>query len=138
MKPLLAGIYDQLKTDPTIIGYVGAQVYVASAPEHTDLPYVIITHAGGMSPDYNTANQIETTTIRVKAWSIDSEVVANLVDAVEKSVRTTTPALSVGTVMQIIRGSTSLDLDPDPTTKGEEVWMGVIDLECMVHRDPTV
>lgn len=139
MTPLLAAVYDQLKTDPAIIALVGTKIYAGRALNNVDMPYLVFQRQGSFPPVVYTtrASQVEHVIIRFHLWSTDSEQVTDGAASVEKLFRTTWPVLSAGTTMQATRQGDDLMIDPTPANNGDDVWHSVTDMDFMLQRDPT-
>lgn len=140
MTPLLAAVYAQLKGEPDIGAIFGVKIYGGRALNNEDMPYLVFGRQGSFPPVYYTTKtqQVEHVIIRFHVWSIDSEEASSAIEEIETLFRVTSPVLSSGTVMQVTRQSDNLAIDPTPTSDGNDVWHGIIDLDFMLQRNPTV
>ena len=139
MTPLLEAVYDQLKGDASIIAIVGSKVYFGRARDNVDLPYLVFSRQGSFPPVVYTSRtlQVEHIIIRFETWSIESDQAMTGVEAVEKLFRGTWPVLASGTVMQVTKQGDTLEIDPTPTSDGDDVRRGIVDMDFMIQRDPT-
>ena len=138
MKALLRAIRQTLTGDGIISGLCTGGVHSGRGPDDAAMPYLVVSTAGGFLPQYYTGSQqVEHITVRFQAWSTSAETAIDTVERIESIFRNANPALDSGTVICVTKGSDGLELDPDPTDTGHDVWMGILDLDFMVQRDPT-
>lgn len=139
MKALLKAVRAALRTDVTIAGLVPGGIFAGFAQSGTAMPYLLWNHVGSIRPDYNTGQpQIERHLLRFRTFAISAVAAAECSEAIEKLLVGTLPPLDKGTTMQILKDTDLIDLDPDLSEQGEEVWVSTLQLEAMVHRNPFV
>ena len=138
MKALLKAVRTTLRGDVTLNALVTGGIYTNSTSQSATLPYLVWNHAGQYRTDVNTGQpQIEVHIIRFRTFATSIVTTADALERVEKIFFTTPlPTMDTGTVMQILREGTMIELDPDMTTHGEEVWVSTLQLAVMIQRNP--
>jgi len=138
LKALIKAVRSDLMSDGIIAGLCTGGIHTGRAPDTAAMPYLIISRLGAFRPTYFThAQQIEYVPLRFQAWSLSAETVISVVERIERLFRTTLPSLDDGTVMQALKDSDGLEIDPDPSDDGNDVWQGVLDMEFTIQRNPT-
>ncbi len=139
MKALLKAVRAALLADAAIVALNSGGIFTGRATDNASLPYLVVQGVGGFLPLYftTTAIQIEHTTVRFRAWSTSAEGAVDTAERVEALFRATNVALDSGTVICTTKSSNGIEMDPDPADRGRDVYMGIIDLDFQVQRDPT-
>lgn len=139
MISLLRAVRFALVSDGAIVAANTGGVFTGRATDHAGLPHLVVTGLGGFLPQYYTTKtqQVEQMTVRFQAWSEDIDSAISTVERIEKIFRSANVALDSGTVICTTKGSDGIEMDPDPTNEGHDVYMGIIDLIFLVQRDPT-
>ena len=114
-------------------------IFTGRATDHAGLPHLVLTVLGGFRPQYytNRTAQVEQVTIRFQAWNENIDSAITTVERIENIFRSANVALDSGTVICTTKNSDGIEMDPDPTSKGHDVYMGILELTFMVQRDPT-
>ena len=137
MKALLKAVRASLKADVPLGALVTGGIFAGQASRSATMPYLEWNHVGGIRPGYNTGQrQIEQQILRFRTFAESSITAADAAEEIEKLLVGTLPTLDSGTTMQILKDSDALELDPDLTTAGEEVWVSTLQLTAMVDRNP--
>lgn len=141
MKALLIGVRSTLLADAALMALCAGGVHLGRAPDNDeDMPYLVMSAPGGWGPQYYTtrAMQLERVALRFHAWSVNAEAAVDIMEAVERILRTTPPILADATALDAWKTADSLEIDPDPTDTGHDVWAAVMDYEFMVARNPLI
>jgi len=139
MKSLLRAVRFALVSDAAIMAANTGGVFTGRALDTASLPYLVASGLSGFPPVYTTTRtiQIDHMTVRFQAWSESVDEALTTVQRVESIFRAANPVLDSGTVICVTKGSDGIEIDPDPTDSGHDVYMGIIDMEFTVQRDPT-
>ena len=138
MKALLRAVRFALVSDAAIMAANSGGVFTGRGQDDAAMPYLLVTSVGGFMPVYYTARnrQLEHITVRFQAWSKSIDTAMTTVERIEKIFRTANVALESGTVVCTSKSSDGIEIDSDPTDDGHDVYMGIIDLDFTVQRNP--
>jgi len=133
MKSLTKAIYDRatLYTTPT--------VYYGQALQAT-MPYTTFGIASGGEAEYEShgtgefARAYEIKTVTFTTWGSSDIEVEAVISALWRSFERLPLVLDDGTAVSVYKQTEDIDIDPDPSETGADVWMGILILVIEVHN----
>ncbi len=133
MLTLLTAVHAQLLASDAVSGIVGTRIMFERTGD--EMPYLVIAMQPSSPADRNTGDwYMEGRSLLFNAYSTDSAEVGTLLEAIETELTGTLPTLASGATMDVAKMSDDMDLDPEQTDEGEDIWHGILNLEFTVQK----
>lgn len=108
-----------------------------TVPGDAEMPYVMYTVSGGGEADYDSSDTYgQEVTVLFACVDTDYQAALDTVDDIRNAFEDNTPiTMRDGEeVAACYVQSSGIELDPDPTSEGQEVWLGLITIMFRVNR----